>query len=156
MRKKGPRDHQTKRPRARSKPSTPGPKPSITLAVVKRVSRRVAMGSTLTLALAAEGHGKVNEETWKKALQSHREFSPHYEQGKGKFLAGAMERLQKSKDLKFLCWLLERRHADLFARPAAVSVAVNNTNVIELPREVIERARELSKEPTPVPSKEGK
>ena len=131
---------------ARAKRSTPGPKPSITLAVVKRVSKRVAMGSTLALALAAEGNGKVNEETWKKALQSHPEFSPHYEAGKGKFLAGAMARLEKSKNLKFLCWLLERRHADLFARPAAVNVSVANTTHINgCPDDVLERARAIAR-----------
>lgn len=133
--------------RAKSKPVPPGPKPSITLHVVKRVSRRVALGSTLKLALAAEDNPTVNEETWKKALQTHPEFSPHYEAGKGKFLERAMGRLEKSKDLKFLCWLLERRHADLFAKPAAVQLSVSNhTTINGVPDDVMERARKLARE----------
>lgn len=103
------------------------------------------MGLTLKLALAAENNDKINEETWKKALAAHPEFSPHYEAAKGKFLEQSMARLQSSKDLKYLCWLLERRHTDLFARPAPVEVQVNNTNIIALPEDVIERAREISK-----------
>jgi hypothetical protein len=116
------------------------------LDVVKRVSNRVALGSTLALALAAEGNGKVNEETWKKALQSHPEFSPHYEGAKGKFLAVAMERLQAAKDLKFLCWLLERRHAELFSKPAPVQLNVSNTTTVEVElKGILERAAELAK-----------
>jgi hypothetical protein len=122
----------TKRPKraaaGRGKPqkSTPGPKPSITLAVVKRVSSRFARGITLKLALAAENNSKINEETWKKALAAHPEFYPHYEGAKGKFLAESMEKLAAAKDLKFLCWLLERRHSDLFAKPSDISVSVTN------------------------------
>lgn len=104
----------------------PGPKPSITLDVVLRVSERVGKGLTLRLALAAESNPKINEETWKKALSAHPEFYPHYQAAKGKFLAQAMDRLAQASDLKHLCWLLERRHSDLFARPAELAVNVHN------------------------------
>jgi hypothetical protein len=105
----------------------------------------VGRGLTLKLALSAENSATVNEETWKKALQSHPEFSPHYEAGKGKFLDWATERLSRSRENADLKWLLERRHADLFARPAEVSVSVNNTtNIQGLPDDVLERARKLA------------
>lgn len=106
---------------------------------------RVGRGLTLELALAAENRATVNRETWKKALQAHPEFSPHYEAGKGKFLDRATSRLARSRNLNDLKWLLERRHADLFAKPADVEVNVSNTNVVELPAEIVQRARELSK-----------
>lgn len=115
--------------------------------MVKRVSRRVGRGLTLELALAAEGKAKVNLETWKKALQSHPQFSPHYEAGKGKFLDRATQRLAEKGDNADLKWLLERRHPDLFARPdQQASVRVENHTTIQLPDELIERARELAKE----------
>jgi len=113
--------------------------------VVKRVAVRVGRGLTLKLALAAENKATINEETWKKALQAHPEFSPHYEAGKGKFLDRATQRLAASKELGNLKWLLERRFPDLFAKPDPAPVQVNNTNVFELPADVVERARELSK-----------
>jgi hypothetical protein len=41
---------------------------------------------------------------------------------------------------------LERRHADLFARPAEVSVSVNNTtNISGLPDDVLEKARAIAR-----------
>lgn len=113
--------------------------------MVKRVADRYAIGLTLKLALAAENNPKINEETWKKALAAHPELSPHYEAAKGKFLEKSVRRLAKAKELKHLCWLLERRYSDLFARPEPAPVQVNNTNIVGLPEDVIERAREYSK-----------
>ena len=127
------------------KRSRPGPKPSITRAVVRRVSDRVARGLTLALALAAEGNSTINVETWKKALGAHPEFSPLYEAGKGKFLERATRRLAESDQLKHLCWLLERRHPDLFRKPA--DVVVNNDVRVELPADLLERARDLAGNP---------
>lgn len=133
---------------------SPGPKPSITLDVVKRVSRRFGIGIPLVEALAAEGNDKINLETWKKALQAHPEFSPHYAAAKGKFLDTAMERLIELDQIQ---WLLERRRPDLFARPAAVAVSVNNTtNIVGLPDDVLERARKLARdEAKPTGAKDG-
>lgn len=102
------------------------------------MSERVGRGLTLKLALAAEDCPTVNEETWKKALAAHVEFSPHYEAGRGKFLELATRRLAKSKDLANLRWLLARRHSDLFGE--SPEVVVNNN--IELPADVIELARQ--------------
>lgn len=114
--------------------------------MVKRVAARIGRGLTLKLALAAENKATVNEETWKKTLQSHPEFSPHYEAGKGKFLDAATLRLVRSKELSNLKWLLERRFPDLFARPAEVSVEVNNTtNISGLADDVLERARVIAR-----------
>lgn len=113
---------------------------------MERVSERVGRGLTLKLALAAERCQTVNEETWKKALQSHAEFVPVYEAGKAKFLELATWRLAESEDLANLRWLLERRHADLFARPAAVNVSVNTeTHIAGLSDDVLERARVIAR-----------
>lgn len=96
--------------------------------------------------MAAENNLKINEETWKKALAAHPELSPHYEAAKGKFLDDSMQKLAASKSLKFLCWLLERRHSDLFARPAEVSLSVNNTtNISGLSNDVLEQARAIAR-----------
>lgn len=140
-----------KKPRVRSPQSRAkrprGPKPSITLAVVRRVGGRYARGVPLVDALAAEGNGKINLETWKKALASHPEFSPHWHACKGKFLDRATKRLAEARKLTYLCWLLERRHADLFARPAAVSVSVNNqTTIAGVPEDVLGRLRAAARE----------
>jgi len=113
------------------------------------VSDRVARGLTLALALAAEEQDKINVETWKKALQAHPEFSPRYEAGKGKFLEWATQRLAESKDLANLRWLLERRHADLFARPDlqlelhATATAGASVN-LSIPEPVLQRALEIA------------
>ena len=109
------------------------------------MSARVGRGLTLKLALAAENKLTVNEETWKKALAAHPEFSPHYEAGKGKFLDWATERLAKSSELQNIRWLLERRFPELFARPAEVSVNVENNVSVAIPDDVVRRARELAK-----------
>lgn len=141
--KKSSRRRESRRPQTRK---VPGPKPSITLPLVQRVAARIGRGLTLRLALAAEQNDKVNEETWKKALAAHPEFSPLYEAAKGKFLDVATQRLAKSADLYNLRWLLERRHADLFARPAEVSVSVENNVAVSIPDDVIQRARQIAKE----------
>jgi hypothetical protein len=111
----------------------------------------VGLGLTLKLSLAAENHEKINEETWKKAIAAHPEFSPHYEAAKGKFLEGAMRRLAASEELAHLKWLLERRHSDLFGRPPEQSVCVTNNVSVELPADVLERAREYSQASTQGP-----
>jgi hypothetical protein len=91
------------------------------------VAERVGNGVPLKHALAAEGDSKINVDTWKKALVAHPEFRGPYEAGKGKFLEYAMRRLAAAEDLKFLCWLLERRHSDLFSKPEpGTTVNVHN------------------------------
>jgi hypothetical protein len=119
-----------------------GPKPSITLEVVKRVAKRFGMGIPLEEALATEGNPKINLDTWKKALAAHPEFSPHYAAAKGKFLEQAMERLYALDRIEFL---LTRRFPHLFAAPAPVAVSVSNHSVLELPQDILDRARELLK-----------
>lgn len=114
-----------------------------------RVSERVARGSTLALALAAENCGTVNLDTWKKALKAHPEFSPQYEAAKGKFLEWATVRLAEAKDLVNLRWLLERRYSDLFSRPD-IALEVNataNAGVtanLSIPEQVLQRALEIA------------
>lgn len=132
----------TRKPKSR-----PGPKPSITLAVVERVSERVGRGLTLDLALAAEGVETINVETWKKALKAHPEFSPLYQAAKGKFLDYAVMRLTASNDLHNLRWILERRHFDLFSRPRddGRGQGEQSGGTTALPEDLLERARELAK-----------
>jgi hypothetical protein len=110
--------------------------PSITREVVERVAERVGRGLTLKLALAAEAHPKINVETWKKTIAAHDEFRPIYEAGKGKFLELAMARLAAAEDLRWLTWLLERRHADLFGKPAPAVSVTNNVSVGQSAREL--------------------
>ena len=114
--------------------------------MVKRVSERVARGSTLSLALAAECHPQINEESWKKTLQRHPELSPHYEAAKGQFLDAAMRRLAESDDLKYLCWLLERRHSELFHKPEPAAAVVNVSQHVGIPEDVLARARQIASE----------
>lgn len=130
----------------RSKKPKPGPKPSITVAVVKRVGERFARGVPLEHALSAEANPKINIETWKKAMASNGELSPHWQAAKGKFVDWATKKLATSKQLKFLCWLLERRYPSDFAKPASVSVSVNNTtNISGVPDDVLGRARDIAR-----------
>lgn len=111
--------------------------------MVKRVSARVGRGLTLELALAAENRAEVNLENWHKTLQRHPELSTQYAAGKAQFLDYATGRLAtgEAADLK---WLLERRHPDLFVKPSELPTVQVNTTV-QLPEEVLERARELAK-----------
>ena len=98
------------------------------------------------MALAVEGVATINLETWKKALAAHPELSPHYTQAKGKFLVYATGRLAHHPDPKFLCWLLERRHSDLFHKPDGDTInlsATANANA-GLPPDVVELARQIA------------
>lgn len=104
------------------------------------------MGSTLELALASEANSKINLETWKKALSAHPQFSPLYRAAKGKFLDKSMRRLAEHADAKYLCWILERRFSEMFAKPEPPSAVVNVSQQVGIPADVIERARELAKE----------
>lgn len=136
-----------KQHRRRKKPAPkqkPGPKPSITVEVVRRVSERVAAGLTLALALHAEQVATVNEETWKKAVAGNADFKAIYEGAKAKFLEEAVLRLSQAKELKYLCWLLERRHSEMFRKPDADRVVVNQSVSVGIPDEVLQRAREIA------------
>jgi len=152
-----PKSKRGSRGRSPHRITKPGPKPSITLAVVKRICEAYGRGVSLDGALAAEGNDKINLETWKKALAAHPEFSPHWQGARGKFLAKSMARLERSKNLKFLCWLLERRHSDLFSKrdskPSDVPESERERNS-EIPDDVWQRARELARGDAR-PTKEG-
>ena len=126
----------------------PGPKPSITQDVVEQVSGWVAVGIPLKWALAAIGKREVNEDTWKKALKAHPEFSPQYSAAKGKFLVSAVLRLVRHDDAKHLEWVLARRHSDLFGGPADSSISVQATASAEVqfPTEFVKRVKERIKQ----------
>lgn len=111
------------------------------------MSERVAAGLTLALALHAEQVATINEETWKKALAGCPQFKAIYEGAKALFLEAAVLRLSLSKELKYLCWLLERRHSELFRKPDADDrVVVNQSVNVGIPEDVLQRAREISHE----------
>lgn len=116
--------------------------------VVLRVCEAYGRGIPIEQALAAERNEKVNIETWKKALQSNPEFSPHWAGARGKFLADSMAKLAGAKNLKFLCWILERRHSDLFAKrdgkPSDVTPDERERST-EIPEDILQRAHQLAK-----------
>lgn len=122
-----------------------GPKPSITIEVVQRVSERFGRGVPIKEALEAESHPKINLATWHKALQAHPELSIHYKAARGKFLDEALARLARDENTARLCWLLERRYSDLFAAPAPINVNVAQQTVIAgVPDDILQRAREFA------------
>jgi hypothetical protein len=114
------------------------------LEVVQRVSERYGMGIPLQDALAAEGSPTINLETWKKALAAHPELSPPYEAAKGKFLEFAMCKLRDHKNLKFLCFLLRTRRADLFSGSAGSNGHQGESSGNGIPDDVLERARQYA------------
>jgi hypothetical protein len=142
-------------PTKAQKVCTPGPKPSITAEVVQRVSDRVGRGMPLKMALEAEAQPKINVETWHKAIQGSETFRAVYDAGRAQFLDAAMARLAAADELKYLCWLLERRHSDLFAKREP-EVVVNNTNVHNaIPEDVYKLAKEIAQRDAKVRSEGG-
>lgn len=126
--------------RKSAKRGKPGPKPSITLAVVKRVSERFGKGVPLKYALAAEQNPKINLNSWHKALERDPELSTHMDFAKWEYLDWAMRRLEKSD--KHLWLLVERRNSSDFAPPATVQFNVENkTTIAGLSEDILERAR---------------
>lgn len=109
------------------------------------MSERVGRGMPLRMALETEANPKINEDTWKKALKAHPNFSPHYQAARGKFLDASMRRLEEADDLKHLVWLLERRHSDLFGKREP-ETQVNVTNQVAIPADVLARAKEIANE----------
>lgn len=102
---------------------------------------------SLRLALAKERKATINEETWRKALGAHPDLAPAYEAAKADYLENAMRRLSNSRRLNYLCWLIERRHPDLFTKPSAASQAAHQESELPgLADEILERARAIARE----------
>lgn len=134
--------------RRKSKAKPRGPKPSITLDVVKRVAERFGRGIPVVEALAAECNPKINLDTWHKALQKDEKLSTHWAGARGKFLDQATRRLHYAEQEKYLCWLLERRYSDLFAKrdskPSDVADS-ERARSTEIPDDILQRAHQLAK-----------
>ncbi len=108
--------------------------------IVARVSDRVAHGLSLQLALAAEDHPDITEAIWSQAVKRNPRLASAPETAKAKFCEEAVRRLANHEDNKWLCWLLERRYADLFSRSG--DTANNAQTVAGIPEDIMERARE--------------
>ncbi|HEY1788582.1 MAG TPA: hypothetical protein VGJ73_10525 [Verrucomicrobiae bacterium] len=112
------------------------------LELFKRVSRRMARGIPLSLALAGEGMEPA-------AYEKHRERYPELfilqEKARREFLESAIEQLLSGERLQAnVCWLLERRYPELFVRPADTNIHVTQ-QIIGVPDEVLQRARSYAK-----------
>ena len=121
-----------------------GRKAHITLEVVQRVADRVGLGIPLNLALLSENNPFINEGSWKMAIKRNPKFVTPYHAAKATFLEKAVRRLAEADDLRWLTWLLERRHSDLFARQPDTSINVQQS-IIGLPDDVLARARDYAK-----------
>lgn len=116
--------------------------------VVRRVAKRYGRGVPLPEALAAEGNPKINLESWHKAIQRDDKLSTLYASARGQFLDEAVAKLAASDNLKYLCWLLERRHsADFAKRDSKPSEQGDGERqrATEIPEEILQRATELAK-----------
>jgi hypothetical protein len=106
------------------------------------VCQAFAQGLPLEMALAAEA---IPKSTWYSALKANEVYRTQYGAAKAIFLAQALTRLTEHQDPKHLEWVLERRHPDLFRRPAETEVNTNVT-VNQLPADLVQRARDLAKQ----------
>ena len=123
----------------------PGREPTVTVALVKRVSKRVGRGIPIRLALAGE---PVTHDAYRKHLQRHPELAAIQEGAKIKFLDKTFDMIL-SRPGPMLRWLLERRHPDLFAKPREEAPAPNvapttqtqTQTIAGIPQEAVEEAR---------------
>ena len=85
---------------------------TVTVALVERVSDRLATGVPLALALAGEPVGCAEYE---EQLRQHPELAAHEGVAKRKFLQNLIKRLLNAEDSSAnIRWLLERLYADVF------------------------------------------
>jgi len=120
-----------------------GRKRHITLDVVLRVSERFGLGLPLKMALVLEKDPCVNLESWSKALKRNPQFVPPFEAAKADFYEKALRRLVDNEDPRWLCWVLEHRHPDVFG---GGETSINVTQqIIGIPDDVLARAREYAK-----------
>jgi len=97
--------------------SKPGPESKITVELIHRVSKLVARGVPIRLALQAES---VTFDAYKKHLQRHPELAAIQAAAKIKFLQVCTDVIS-AKGGPTLRWLLERRHSRDFGPNAHVS-----------------------------------
>ena len=121
-----------------------GPEPSVTLAVVERVGKRMALGLPLDYSLALEA-GEITVDCFHKALQADVKLSTHLTRYKAQFIEGALTTLSTgdSADLK---WLLLRRHPDIFAMPSERAEETSKGNAVaDGLQQLVNQAKELAR-----------
>lgn len=118
----------------------------ITLAVVRRVAERVGLGVPLNYACLLEDNPQINTESFQRAMQRNPEFVHPYEAAKAAFLEKSFRWFSVHEDWRARVVLLERRHANDFAKPAAVAISVSQSMVVGVPNDVLTRARDYARQ----------
>ncbi|MGH7940086.1 MAG: hypothetical protein ACREE6_14755 [Limisphaerales bacterium] len=123
----------------------PGPVSNVTAALVERVSRLVAKGIPIRVALEGE---PVTPAAYKKQLQRHPELAAIQSTAKIKFLDTATDMIF-SRPNPLVRWLLERRHSDIFGpnhkddpdSEAASAPKTQTQTIAGIPEYLLEQAR---------------
>jgi hypothetical protein len=125
----------------------------VTAAIVSRVSWLVGLGLTLEQACKSQP-GPVSSQAFSLHLRRHPEHMAIYERGRHRFLAHAVDRLAKSKDLADVRWLLERRFSSLFARPEQAPITIVAASTVEWPSDFTELVRKYARQNSGQPIEE--
>jgi hypothetical protein len=121
-------------------------KEDITVALVERVSERVAKGVPLRLAAAREGLSRADYE---ECLRRHPELALRQDSANGEFVEFCIRKLLDVEDPSSnIRWLLERLNPDLFADRKAResgSVAASVPTIVGMTEEELRQFREAAK-----------
>ncbi len=126
-----------------AKPWRGGRKALLTLSEIQRVGDKVAMGLPVEYSLLLAG---IKRHSWECAMARPRLYEA-FQMCKARFLNEALDKI-KVADARTLpvglCWILERRHSDIFSKSTS-HVNVNATFVSrELPLgDLADRARRM-------------
>jgi len=122
-----------------------GPERSVTLEVVERVGKRVAIGMPIEYALALETH-MITVDCFHKALQTDTKLSTHLAKFKAEYLERVLTKLAESDDLSHPRWLLPRRFPDIFALASEKAEAARDgEKVADGLQDLLNRSRELAR-----------
>ncbi|HTV40240.1 MAG TPA: hypothetical protein VMF08_06680 [Candidatus Sulfotelmatobacter sp.] len=121
-------------------PTTTDSESNITVALVQRVSDRLAGGVPLTLALAGE---PATCAEYEEQLRQRPELAAHEGVAKRKFLQNTVKKLMNAKDSSAnIRWLLERLYPEVFqGQPPSESVTVNVATAVAGMPAISERPR---------------
>ena len=120
----------------------PGPESEIDIALVDRVSERLAMGMPLRIALAGE---PVTRAEYKNHLLQHPELAAREDIAKQNLLQNAFDVMLAGENAAAnFRWLLERVYPDVVGGPDDESAKPKQT-ILGLPEEVLEQIREKAK-----------
>lgn len=128
--------------------TNPEPKSTATVALVKRISERLAKGIPLKLALAGE---PVTQEKYEKLLRRSREIAALQDIAKREFLEDALDTLLNGKNAGAnIRWWLEIFHPEIFAKPKPESREDEpkkaRQTIRGVPEEELERDREYARQ----------